>query len=281
MNRLTKRLILGTALLVPSLTAAVSVGCVHRSGGEWMFASAPLPEGWPTITPVGEVAVKDYPVYRVASYESKVVQPEQPSDRPATQYVEESETPEGWPEVTPVDEIEVKEYPEYRAAIVDQTNDSATIRREGMNSMFMSLFRHIKKNDIAMTAPVEMEYVGDADNGLEMSSMAFLYRTTEFGKTGPDGSVIVEDIPARTWVTIGVRGGYTTANFVKARAKLIEWLQENPGWSSDGDARYLGYNGPFVPRPARYGEVQIPVIKTGSDSPTHSDIDSSSEDQSV
>lgn len=246
-----------------------------------MIASAPLPDGWPSITPVGEVAVKEYPVYRVASYQAQTTQPEQQAERPETRYVEESETPEGWPEITPVDAIEVKQYPEYRAAVVDKSSESATQSREGMNTMFMSLFRHIKKNDIAMTAPVEMEYISDGKGDLEMNSMAFLYRTTELGETGLDGSVLVEDIPARTWVTIGVRGGYTTSNFTKARAKLIKWLEENPGWTADGEARYLGYNGPLVPRPARYGEVQIPVFETGSVSPTHSGDDSSTENQSV
>lgn len=42
------------------------VGCVRHSGGTWAFDSAPLPEGWPELTPVGEVQVKTYPLARAA-----------------------------------------------------------------------------------------------------------------------------------------------------------------------------------------------------------------------
>ena len=60
------------AVAIASVGGAVlfAVGCVHRSGGTWMVDSAPLPEGWPELTPVGEVEVRAYPVYRAASVEA-------------------------------------------------------------------------------------------------------------------------------------------------------------------------------------------------------------------
>jgi len=48
------------------LCAAALAGCVTRSGGAWAFRSAPTPEGWPELTPVGEVGVREYPAVRAA-----------------------------------------------------------------------------------------------------------------------------------------------------------------------------------------------------------------------
>jgi hypothetical protein len=55
-------------LLVLSLVATplVLVSCVRTSGGTWYFDSAPLPEGWPELTPVAEVEIREYPSYRAA-----------------------------------------------------------------------------------------------------------------------------------------------------------------------------------------------------------------------
>lgn len=47
-------------------TPLVLVSCVRTSGGTWYFDSAPLPEGWPELTPVGEVEIREYPSYRAA-----------------------------------------------------------------------------------------------------------------------------------------------------------------------------------------------------------------------
>ncbi len=192
-------------------TPAFLVGCVHRSGGEWMIRSASMPEGWPGITPVGRVRVQ--------------------------------------------------EYPEYRAATVTD----ADIKGEGMRPMFMELFGHIKENDIAMTAPVEMTYDRGADGGTSMATMAFLYRSTALGETGEDGRVRVEDLASMAYASVGVRGGYTTKNYEKGLAILNDWIAASGEWDVVGPPRYLGYNSPFVPRLARYGEVQAPVKRATPD----------------
>jgi len=184
-------------------------GCVHRSGGEWMVDSAPLPEGWPAITPVGEVEVKEYPVYRAASVHE---------DR---------------------------------------------LGADGMRPMFMELFGHIKKHDIAMTAPVDMSYEVGGGGDARMDAMAFLYRSTSLGETGEDGAVRVADVPARTYASVGTRGGYTTKRFLKGLGLIEGWLSESAEWRAAGEPRFLGYNGPFVPWFMRYGEVQIPVEPRG------------------
>ena len=59
---------LATRLLVIPVAAAalLLVSCVRNSGGTWYVDSAPLPEGWPELTPVGEVEIREYPTYRAA-----------------------------------------------------------------------------------------------------------------------------------------------------------------------------------------------------------------------
>jgi len=204
-----KKLRTGMTIGIFALTA-VSVltllGCMRVSNGTWYFWNAPVPEGWPEMTPIGKVEVKDYPVYR--------------------------------------------------AAVVERVE----LREGGMGSMFSTLFNHIKREDIAMTAPVDMGYE-DSGDGPRMMSMAFLYRSTDLGAVGEDGVVRVEDLEARTYASVGVRGDYTDANFREGLAILQEWLNDNAEWRADGPPRYLGYNGPFVVAAARYGEVQVPVVR--------------------
>ena len=58
--------------LIPLAGAfVVLVSCVRTSGGTWYFDSAPLPEGWPELTPVGEVEIREYPSYRAAVVNEK------------------------------------------------------------------------------------------------------------------------------------------------------------------------------------------------------------------
>ena len=56
----------GLFILVAAATSLVLAGCVRTSGGTWYFDSAPLPEGWPELTPVGWVEIREYPSYRAA-----------------------------------------------------------------------------------------------------------------------------------------------------------------------------------------------------------------------
>lgn len=192
-------------LVVIVVTGFGFFGCVHRSGGAWMIKSAPLPEGWPELTPVGEVRVRAYPVYRAATVEQ------------------------------------------------------AELDGDGMRPMFMELFNHIKRNDIAMTAPVEMEYRAGDGRGSQMASMAFLYRSPTLGAAGEDGEVRVEDLPAASFASVGMRGAYKASRYERGLEMLDEWAGSQDEWRVVGPARYLGYNSPFVLPFLRYGEVQVPV----------------------
>lgn len=166
--------------------------------------------------------------------------------------INEAPLPEGWPELTPVGEIQVKQYPVYRAAVIDDETDGS------QSGMFRPLFNHIQREDIAMTAPVEMTYDGE-----RQASMAFLYRNPTMGSLGSDAEdqrVEVREIEQQTAVSIGVRGRYSEHNYNEALAKLNTWLDENKDQYTQADEpRFLGYNSPFVPWFLRYGEVQIPV----------------------
>ena len=156
----------------------------------------------------------------------------------------EASLPEGFPGPGPVGRIVVKEYPRYRAA-----------RAEGGNS-FWTLFQHIKKNDVQMTAPVEMTMNDD----MREMDMAFLYEGPKQGEAGMDGRVQVLDLEPLTVLSIGMRGGRDKATVRQAKAWIEEHM-EREGWSRSGSWRMLGYNSPMVPMAQRYWELQIPVSR--------------------
>ncbi len=185
----------------------------------------------------------------------------------------EANLPEGFPPPGPVGQIVVKHYPAYRAAWARSGDNQSTNRAQ--NNLFRPLFNHIQRNDIAMTAPVEMTYeqsnATNADSDAQtastasprMTAMAFMYAKPDMGTPGQDGSdgkVEVLDMPAMTVLSIGVRGNYNDEHFQNARTQLDAYLSTHPSrYEVVGQPRYLGYNSPFVPWFLRYGEVQLPV----------------------
>jgi len=179
--------------------------------------------------------------------------------------LKEAKLPAGFPSPGPIGEVIVKEYPAYRMARVHRGKGGVT---GGPNVMFRPLFNHIKRNDIPMTAPIEIRYPEQSESGDGAASMAFLYGEPSWGTSGADATdqrVVVEDVPAMTVVSIGVRGSYTDANFKKALGKLTEWLQQHEQQVRvNGPPRYMGYNSPFVIGFLKYGEVQLPVELIGT-----------------
>lgn len=165
--------------------------------------------------------------------------------------------PAGYPVPTPPGAIELKTYPSVRRAVI-QGQDSPD---KGMNWAFWPLFNHIKKHDIAMTSPVEMDFAGLTPGTREPSgwSMAFLYRTPELNGLGEDGGVGVVDAPPVTVVAVGVKGDYGMSLVEKGMAKIEAWLAENPRWEPAGEWRSLYYNGPSLRWWNKWAEVQLPV----------------------
>lgn len=168
---------------------------------------------------------------------------------PRPMVVSEAKLPRGFPGPGPVDQVMVKTYPAHRLA-------RATAGAGSDNAMFMKLFNHIKRNDIAMTSPVQMDG--------RRESMAFLYATPDLGTAGPDPrdpEVVVVDVPETTVVSIGLRGSYSNETAERGIRQLRQWLAAHPEWQATGDPRTLGYNSPFVPSFLKYSEVQIPVAQ--------------------
>ncbi len=166
----------------------------------------------------------------------------------------EAKPPQGFPAFTPVGEVVVKEYPNYRMVrtLMANSQDSGA---------FFRLFRHIKKNSIAMTAPVQMDYTAEAAaQEPTQASMAFLYGKTSLGDVGKQGAVEVVDVPATQTATIGVRGPTTKKAVAQARTRLLQWLKENQHrYKSAGPMRVMGWNSPYVPSNRKYFEVEFPV----------------------
>lgn len=159
-------------------------------------------------------------------------------------YVSESPLPEGWPEPGPYDQVTLKKYPAYRAAFT--TDDRP-------NGGFMTLFRHIKRHDIPMTAPVEMKLDAEQKESPAMDQMAFLYQNQSVGKTGPDGAEVeVRDVPAAEALSYAWQG--SRAQVARAREALDAELAKS-GRKAKG-YRLLGYNSPFVPRARQTHELQ-------------------------
>tara|TARA_R110000782_G_scaffold13976_23_gene41070 strand:+ start:18345 stop:19112 length:768 start_codon:yes stop_codon:yes gene_type:complete len=175
----------------------------------------------------------------------------------------DTKLPVGYPAPTPPGAIELKHYPSIRRAEFSAQGGPGRMGQNG----FWPLFQHITRNDIAMTAPVEMEYADtDADQNADQWTMAFLYHTTENGPTGEDGQITIIDTQPKTFLSIGVRGRRGWDQTEELAARLDAWLASNPGWTRTGLPRTLGYNGPNVRVADQWWEVQIPVEMVTEDS---------------
>ena len=160
-------------------------------------------------------------------------------------YNNEAPLPEGWPDPGPFNEVSMKTYPAYRAAVADQ---------DGETRAFWTLFSHIKKNDIPMTAPVEMEMANE-DGDLEQQNMSFLYQNVNVGKAGPDGdNVEVKDVPKMKVLSYAWHGKKSDDQMGEVYTKLEKEL-EAKGLKAKS-YRLLGYNGPRTPDREKTWELQ-------------------------
>ncbi|MFM7298190.1 MAG: hypothetical protein ACKO4Q_13335, partial [Planctomycetota bacterium] len=137
----------------------------------------------------------------------------------------EAPLPVGYPEPTPPGAIDIKDYPSVRRAEWIESDAGGG----AMGGGFFPLFNHIKKREIAMTSPVEMDYANlysdflndePADEG--ETKMSFLYRTQSLGPVGEDGKIVVRDTAPVTVLSIGVKGGLDVALELD---KLRTWIK--------------------------------------------------------
>lgn len=166
---------------------------------------------------------------------------------------QEASMPDGFPELTPVGAVELKSYPTYRMARTTMS---------GENSAFWTLFMHIKQNNIAMTAPVEMTYPRKSDPEYRESTetMAFLYGPD--APSNPDAGAGVEIVTVEPLqvVSVGQMGRRSMRDVAAAKQFLEAWLRDQrPDLKVVGGVRVLGYNGPSVPTSRRYFEIQLQV----------------------
>lgn len=165
----------------------------------------------------------------------------------AFRLLKEAPLPAGYPQFTPLHHAEVKHYPRCRAARTVMSADWNT----GENSAFFSLFNHIRRNEIAMTVPVQIDY-GNPEGSIEKTAMSFLYERPDMGTAGSDPRdtrIKVVDVPAQMVVSTGVRGAMTEQAALTAREQLLDWLDAHADrYTPEGEVRTLGYNSPFVPR---------------------------------
>ena len=167
------------------------------------------------------------------------------ADEAKPTYKSEAPLPKGWPTPGPYNEVALKEYPAYRAAFTTGNRS---------NGNFWTLFRHIQKKEIPMTAPVEMK-MDEKEGEMKMVSMGFLYQDTTVGQKGKDGeSIEVRDVPkakvlSYTWM--GPRNDET----VKIAKEALEKTLAEKKLKATG-FRVLGYNGPMTPRKKQTHELQ-------------------------
>lgn len=171
----------------------------------------------------------------------------------------EAKLPADLPGFQALDELELRQYPQYRLVRTEMRGSSS--------AAFWPLFQHIKRRDIAMTTPVQIDYRSEGDRQ-RRASMAFLYGSPELGPLGRDGKVEVVDVPATTVISVGSRGLALPDRIAELQSRIEAWLAQSSEWQAAGPMRVMEYNSPFVRGDRRYFEVQIPVqARTGAAAP--------------
>lgn len=160
------------------------------------------------------------------------------------EYKSEAPLPKGWPQPGPFFKVVKKTYPAYRVAYTDGSKTWMTFPR---------LFRHIKKQDIKMTSPVEMK-ISDEEKSLKMNKMGFLYRDSSITNTSDNKKVAVQDTPSETYLSYTWQGCDCDDKQLSVKAALL--LHAEAMGVTLYDFRVLGYNGPSVPDEKKTWEMQ-------------------------
>ena len=152
---------------------------------------------------------------------------------------------------TAVDTVEIKTIP--AARLLASQSDKSYF--EADNGLFRPLFRYIQANDIAMTTPVEAAI----EPGIMYFYVGSDYADLELKETD---EVTIIELPERTVLSLGVRGGYSAKNFNKAQTTLLAHLSWQHEWIAAGPARAIYWNSPFMPGIFKRSEIHIPVAKS-------------------
>lgn len=222
---------------IPSAATAEEIRAAARAGAELLASQSPIAEALTDVAASKESAAEA----RAKVDEIIVALRFQP--------LREADLPAGFPTFTPPGVIEIKTYPVHRRAVASE---------------FFTLFGHITRNNIAMTAPVRMEYAQAEDGRLKQDSMAFYYGDPKIGKLGVDpGDKNVETVEAleQTVVALGQRGRWNRDAVAAGERRLRDWVKANPDYRATGDVVLMGYNSPMTPTARQFFELQLPVEK--------------------
>ena len=148
---------------------------------------------------------------------------------------------------TTVGEIEIVDLPPARLIEAGEEGDYFS----QSSTLFRSLFKYIKENEIAMTVPVE----GD----LTAARMRFFVGDDAPAEIDSTESVSVVEMPARRVASIGGKGSYKEKNVSKVREKLESWLENQADLEQAGEAYAVFWNAPFTPWFLKRFDVHIPV----------------------
>ena len=149
---------------------------------------------------------------------------------------------------TSVGEVEVKRLGPTKVLVASMNGSYFS----NSNRLFSRLFSYIRKNDVAMTVPVQAE--------IDPGKMLFFVGgdAAERQLKSGDG-VAVKTLPERWVASKGARGGYSARNFDKTKRALLEWLDGQKAYEQAGEPYAIYWSGPFVPGFLKRYEVHIPV----------------------
>ena len=156
-------------------------------------------------------------------------------------------------EKTPVGKIKVIELPERLA--LEAKSDGTYFDKD--NGLFRKLFRYISKHEVAMTIPVEAD--------MNPGKMRFFVGSEDSRKAlKSDDTIKIVKMPARTVLSIGIRGSYSEKNFSTNQKKLVNWIEKNKNFEPAGEFYGVYWDGPFIPGFFKRSEVHLPIRKKES-----------------
>lgn len=153
-------------------------------------------------------------------------------------------------ERTEVGRVEVKDIP----ALCAITAEGSGTTFDNIGEPFKVLYRYLRKNKYAMTTPIEAD---TAQNRMRYFKPTSVPR--EKLATGID--VTIADMPARTVVSVGLKGSYSLALYTRGVQQLEAWLASSDAWEAAGPPYNVFWDPIWVPGFLKRSEVHIPVRK--------------------
>ena len=152
-------------------------------------------------------------------------------------------------EKTAVDVIEVKAIPKSR--LIETSIEGEYF--DESNGLFKRLFNYIKDNDVSMTIPVEAS--------VDKAMMRFYLGSDAADDLSNTDTVIINELPERTVISVGERGSYSKENISESLEKVKNWIANQEAWEVNGEPYTVFWSSPFVPWFLKRYEIHIPVIK--------------------